>query len=135
MFNYIKGENRLNVSSLRDYLEYITNNDQEVLSNLNKAILELARLNIVIIHEDMSKFAIINDETKLLGILAKNRQFYESVASFVDEFHQNEHKTNKIARAYDMMIDPDAVEMYRERERQEMEKEYLAHAYYHGHRK
>ncbi len=128
--DYVRGSYRLNLTTLEEFIERISNNDKEALKALSDAVKELSKLRIVKKYNNMCDFVEVINGKKMLGFLDANRNDFDKVSSFRDEYLVHEKTVpNKIARAYDMMIDPEAVDMRRERERKQMEKEALAHAY------
>ena len=128
--DYVRGSYRLDLTTFEEFIERVSNNDKKVLKALSDAINELVELGIVKKYNNMADFVEVIDGKKILGFLDNNRKDFDKISDFRDKYSIHEKTVpNKIARAYNMMIDPEAVELDRERARREMEREAIAHAY------
>ena len=119
--NYIKGNDELNANGLLIYLEKTFNNLAITKAFLN-SLKELEKDGVIARRN--SYIAIVNVED-ITNILLRYRYQFNTVEKIVDDY--NQYETNRMMRAYDMMIDQEAVDMYRNREHQEMLDEFSAH--------
>ena len=117
--------------SIPSFKRFLTKNSKQkdIIDTLNETLMELQGNGMVTIdiEHDLIK---INDTIQASGFISRDTDRMEILFNTFNRYR--DYVTEEIGRAYDMMIDKEAVDMYNRSQQEQMNREWEAHVRYHG---
>lgn len=120
-----------NTISIPTFKRFLTKNSKEknIIDILNKTIMELQAKGMVVIdiEHDLIK---INNTIQASNYISTNTERMEQLFNAFNRYR--DYVNEEIGRAYDMMIDKEAIDMFNRDQEEQMHREWAAHVRYHG---
>jgi len=105
----MKGEDYLNVDSFKGFLRRYYQEDPDITSKLNNALTRLVSTKLVKYDFEENNILFTNKEG-ILKLVDKSKYDLEQIYKAVSGYEK--YCIEETARAYDMMIEPEAISQY-----------------------
>ena len=126
--SYQQGKEVISIPSFKRFLKK-NSNDKNIIDTLNESVMELQKEGKVVIDIEQELIRI-NNTIQGSNYISNNTDRMEQLFSIFNRYR--DYVNEETARAYDMMIDQEAVDMFNRNQQEQMHREWAAHARYHG---